>query len=51
MVTLAGQAGGALHTIVVLQAYQVDLQKDNEVAEGVAPAEIKELCCTTDLVF
>lgn len=51
MVSLAGQAGDALNTIAVLQAYQVDLLKDTEVAEGVAPAEIKELCCTTDLVL
>lgn len=47
---MAGQSGGALHTITVLQAYQVDLLKDTEVAEGVAPGEIKELCRTTDLV-
>ncbi|KAF4102527.1 hypothetical protein G5714_017327 [Onychostoma macrolepis] len=39
----AGQAGGTLHTISVLQAYQADLLRDADAAGGVAPVEIEEL--------
>lgn len=35
--TVAGQAGGALHTMAVLQAYQADLLKDLDGGEGLAP--------------
>ncbi|KAI2657232.1 Rho GTPase-activating protein 20 [Labeo rohita] len=47
----AGQASSALHTILVLQAYQADLLKDADVVRGVAPAEIKELRCSSDLAL
>ncbi|XP_016097526.1 glypican-6-like [Sinocyclocheilus grahami] len=43
----AGQAGGALHTMVVLQAYQADLLKDLDKGRGMSPEVVEELCCTT----
>ncbi len=33
---VAGQAGGTLHTISVLQAYQADLLRDANAAGGVS---------------
>lgn len=45
----AGQAGGALHTMVVLLAYQADLLKDLDQGQGLSLEEVAELCHTTDL--
>ncbi len=47
----AGQAGGTLHTISVLQAYQADLLRDADTAGGVAPVEIEELRRSCDLAL
>ncbi|XP_016344212.1 uncharacterized protein LOC107690393 [Sinocyclocheilus anshuiensis] len=50
----AGQAGGTLHTISVLQAYQADLLKDADERGGgevLAPAEIEELRRSCDLAL
>lgn len=47
----AGQAGGTLHTISVLQEYQADLLKDADAVGGIAPAEIEELCRSSDLAL
>ncbi|KAL0188425.1 hypothetical protein M9458_015524, partial [Cirrhinus mrigala] len=43
----AGQAVGALHTMVVLQAYQADLLKDLDKGQGLSP----EVRHTTDLTL
>ncbi len=48
---VAGQAGGTLHTISVLQAYQADLLRDADAAGGVAPDEIEELRRSCDLAL
>lgn len=47
----AGQAGGALHTIAVLQAYQVDLLKDLDDGQGLYPEMVSELSRTTELAL
>ncbi|KAI2665916.1 Transposon Ty1-H Gag-Pol polyprotein [Labeo rohita] len=44
----AGQAGACLHTMSVLQAYQVDLLKDLDEGEKV---DLAELCRTADLAL
>lgn len=45
----AGQAGGALNTMAVLQAYQADLLKDLNNWQGLLPEAVNELRHTTDL--
>lgn len=40
----AGQDGGALHIMAVLQVYQDDLLKDSDLREGVSPESVLELC-------
>ncbi len=45
----AGQAGGTLHTISVLQANQANLLMDADAVGCVAPTEIKELLITFKL--
>ncbi|KAI2664143.1 Iporin [Labeo rohita] len=45
----AGQAGAALHTMVVLQAYQADLLKDISAGGTIDEEVLSELCRTTDL--
>ncbi len=47
----AGQAVTSLHTMAVLQAYQVDLLKDLDKGQGLSPDEVAELCRTTDLAL
>ena len=47
----AGQAGAALHTMAVLQAYQADLLKDLDQGQGLSPDAVAELRCTTDLAL
>ncbi len=47
----AGQAGAALHTMLVLQAYQADLLKDLDQAQGLPPEAVTELRRTTDLAL
>ncbi|XP_051719126.1 uncharacterized protein LOC127495712 isoform X43 [Ctenopharyngodon idella] len=46
-----GQAGAALHTMAVLQAYQADLLKDLDQGQGLSPEAVEELRCTTDLTL
>ncbi len=47
----AGQAGGALHTMAVLQAYQADLLKVLDDGKGLSPEAVIELRRTTDLTL
>ncbi len=47
----AGQAVASLHTMAVLQEYQVDLLKDLDKGQGLSPDEVAELCRTTDLAL
>ncbi|ROI46622.1 hypothetical protein DPX16_7740 [Anabarilius grahami] len=47
----AGQAGAALHTMAVLQAYQADLLKDLDQGQGLSPDAVAELRQTTDLAL
>ncbi len=47
----AGQAGAALHTMVILQAYHVEVQKEMDEGDGVTPEAIKELRRATDLAL
>lgn len=47
----AGQAGGALHTMAVLEAYQADLLKDLDQQKGLSPEAVAELRRTTDLAL
>ncbi len=47
----AGQAGAALHTMSVLQAYQADLLKDLDQGQGLPPEAVTELRRTTDLAL
>lgn len=44
-----GQAGGALHTMAVLKAYQADLLRDLDQGQGLSLKAVAELCCNTDL--
>ncbi|CAM4710214.1 unnamed protein product [Leuciscus chuanchicus] len=45
----AGRAGGCLHTMAVLQAYQADLLKELDEGQGPSPEDIVELRKATDL--
>ncbi|CAM4467751.1 unnamed protein product [Leuciscus chuanchicus] len=47
----AGQAGMALHTMTIIQAYQVDVLKEMEEGTGLTPEAVKELCKATDLAL
>ncbi len=47
----AGQAGGALHTMAVLQAYQADLLNDLDEGKGLSLEAVEELYRTTDLAL
>lgn len=47
----AGQAGAALRTMSVLQAYQADLLKDLDQGQGLPPEAVAELRRTTDLAL
>lgn len=49
--TAAGQAGAALHTMSVLQAYQAELLKDVDQGQGLSPEAEAELRHTTDLAL
>ncbi|XDV17755.1 hypothetical protein PO909_023574 [Leuciscus waleckii] len=49
--TAAGQAGAALHTMAVLQAYQADLLGDLDQGTGLSPEAVAELRRTTDLAL
>jgi hypothetical protein len=49
--TAAGQAGAALHTMAVLQAYQADLLGDLDQGAGISPDAVAELRRTTDLAL
>lgn len=48
---VAGQAGGELHTMGVLQAYQGDLLRDINCSDGLSPEAVIELCHTTDFAL
>lgn len=50
-VVAASQAGGSLHTMAMMQAYQADLLKDLDHREGLSPKTVAELCYTTDLAL
>ncbi|KAL0199698.1 hypothetical protein M9458_002885, partial [Cirrhinus mrigala] len=45
----AGQAGMALHTMTILQAYQDDILKEMDEGGGLTPEAVKELRRATDL--
>ncbi len=45
----AGQAGGCLHTIELLQAYQADLLKEMDEGDEIKNEDIVELHRDTDL--
>ncbi len=47
----AGQAGMALHTRAILQAYQADVLKEMDEGGGLTPEAVKELCKATDLAL
>ncbi len=47
----AGQAGMALHTMAILQAYQVDVLKEMDEGTGLTPEAVKELRRATDLAL
>ncbi len=47
----AGQAGMALHTMAILQAYQADVLKDMDEGTGLTPEAVKELRRATDLAL
>ncbi len=47
----AGQAGMALHTIAIPQAYQADVLKDMDEGTGLTPEAVKELHRATDLAL
>ncbi len=47
----AGQAGMALHTMAILQAYQVDVLKEMDEGTGLTPKAVKELRRATDLAL
>ncbi|XP_060741844.1 uncharacterized protein LOC132856323 [Tachysurus vachellii] len=49
--TAAGQAGAALHTMAVLQAYQADLLAELDGREELGPQAISELRRATDLAL
>ncbi len=47
----AGQAGAALHTMAILQAYQAEALKEMDEGCGVTPEAVKELRRGTDLAL
>ncbi len=47
----AGQAGMALHTMAILQAYQADVLKEMDEGTGLTPEAAKELRRATDLAL
>ncbi len=47
----AGQAGMALHTMAILQAYQADVLKEMDEETGLTPEAVKELRRATDLAL
>ncbi len=47
----AGQAGAALHTMAILQAYQVEVLKKMDERGGVTSEAVKELRRATDLAL
>ncbi len=47
----AGQAGAALHTMAILQAYQTEVLKEMDEGDGVTPEAVKELRRATDLAL
>ncbi len=47
----AGQAGMALHTMAILQAYQADVLKEMDEGTGLNPEAVKELRRATDLTL
>ncbi len=49
--TAAGQAGTALHTMAILQAYQADILKEMDEGTGLTPEAVKELRRATDLAL
>ncbi len=46
-----GQAGMALHTMAILQAYQADVLKEMDEGTGLSPEAVKELRRATDLAL
>ncbi len=46
-----GQAGMALHTMAILQAYQADVLKEMDEGTGLTPEALKELRIATDLAL
>ncbi len=46
-----GQAGAAIHTMAILQAYQAEVLKETDEGDGVTPEAVKELRRATDLPF
>ncbi len=48
---VAGQAGAALHTMAILQAYQAEVLKEINEGGGVTPEAVKELRRATDLAL
>ncbi len=47
----AGQAGMALHTMAILQAYHADVLKEMDEGTGLTPEAVKELRRATDLAL
>ncbi len=47
----ASQAGMALHTMAILQAYQADVLKEMDEGTGLTPEAVKELRRATDLAL
>ncbi len=47
----AGQAGMALHTMAILQSFQVDVLKEMNEGDGLTPEAVKELRKATDLAL
>ncbi len=47
----AGQAGMALHTMAILQAYQADVLKEMDEGTGLTPEAVKELRRATNLAL
>ncbi len=47
----AGQAGMALHTKAILQAYQADVLKEMDEGTGLTPEAVKELRRATDMAL
>ncbi len=47
----AGQAGAALHTMAILQAYQAEVLKEMNEGDGVTPEAVRMLRRATDLAL